>query len=624
MTQQKPAPKPGFRPGPPGRGPMGHGHGMPVERAKDVQSTLKRLAGYLWRQKGSLLLTVLFVAGSSILGLLSPYFMGKAIDDFIDAGIQTGLAGLLGWMLLVNIGASIFTWLQTYVMSGTSQSIIRDLRNELFEKLQTLSLRYFDQHTHGELMSRLSNDVDNISNVLSNTVTQLVSSALSLVGVAVMMFIINWRLAIISLSVIPLMGVITKTISKRTRVGFRQQQAYLGNLNGIIEETVTGQRVVIAYGREEAAIKSFRTENRALQKAATKAQVYSGFVGPMMNFVNNVSFAIVAGSGGWMVVRDLATIGTIASFINYARQFARPLNQIAQLYNQIQSALAGAERIFEVLDEVPELQDVPGAQPLENIQGEVIFENVCFGYNKDVPVLKHVSLHAQPGQTVALVGPTGAGKTTIVNLLTRFYDIDSGSITIDGMDIRRAKKDNLRRQLGIVLQDTFLFGESALDNIRYGRLDATEEEVIAAAKMANADQFIRRLPQGYDTPLSENGSNLSQGQRQLLAIARAILADPGILVLDEATSSVDTRTEKHIQDAMLRLMEGRTSFVIAHRLSTIRDADQVLVINDGEIIERGTHDELLAQGGFYYTMYMSQFKGRQAIPEAVTAAAVGD
>ena len=314
-----------------------------------------------------------------------------------------------------------------------------------------------------------------------------------------------------------------------------------------------------------------------------------------------------------MVVRDLATIGTIASFINYARQFARPLNQIAQLYNQIQSALAGAERIFEVLDEVPELQDVPGAQPLENIQGEVIFENVCFGYNKDVPVLKHVSLHAQPGQTVALVGPTGAGKTTIVNLLTRFYDIDSGSITIDGMDIRSAKKDDLRRQLGIVLQDTFLFGESAMDNIRYGRLDATEEEVIAAAKMANADQFIRRLPQGYDTPLSENGSNLSQGQRQLLAIARAILADPGILVLDEATSSVDTRTEKHIQDAMLRLMEGRTSFVIAHRLSTIRDADQVLVINEGEIIERGTHDELLAQGGFYYTMYMSQFKGRQAM-----------
>ncbi|TFG72996.1 MAG: ABC transporter ATP-binding protein [Anaerolineales bacterium] len=624
MTQQKPAPQPGFRPGPPGRGPMGPGHGMPVEHAKDVQSTLKRLANYLWRQKGALLLTVLFVAASSILGLLSPYFMGKAIDDFIDAGILAGLARLLGWMLLANIGASIFTWLQTYVMSGTSQSIIRDLRNELFEKLQTLSLRYFDQHTHGELMSRLSNDVDNISNVLSNTVTQLVSSLLSIIGVAVMMFIINWRLAIISLAVIPLMGAITRTISKHTRVGFRQQQEYLGNLNGIIEETVTGQRVVIAYGREEAAIQSFETDNRALQKAATKAQVYSGFVGPMMNFVNNVSFAIVAGSGGWMVVRGLATIGTIASFINYARQFARPLNQIAQLYNQIQSALAGAERIFEVLDEVAELQDMPDAQPLENIQGEVTFENVCFGYDKHVPVLKHVSLHALPGQTVALVGPTGAGKTTIVNLLTRFYDIDSGRISIDGMDIRHAKKDDLRRQLGIVLQDTFLFGESAMANIHYGRLDATEEEVIAAAKMANADQFIRRLPQGYDTPLSENGSNLSQGQRQLLAIARAILADPGILVLDEATSSVDTRTEKHIQDAMLRLMEGRTSFVIAHRLSTIRDADQVIVINEGEIIERGTHEELLAQGGFYCTMYMSQFKGRQAIPEAVGVAAFGD
>jgi ATP-binding cassette subfamily B protein len=341
-------------------------------------------------------------------------------------------------------------------------------------------------------------------------------------------------------------------------------------------------------------------------------------MGPLGGLVNNSSFAIVAGAGGWMAVQGLATVGTIASFLRYARQFTRPLNEIAQLYSSIQSALAGAERVFEIIDQVPELADAPDAQPLDEIAGDVVFDDVCFGYEEGTPVLEHVSLHAEPGQTIALVGPTGAGKTTIVNLLTRFYDIDSGSVRIDGMDIRRVKVDDLRRKLGIVLQDTYLFSATVMDNIRYGRLDATDDEVVAAARLANADQFIHRLPEGYDTPLSERGSNLSQGQRQLLAIARAILADPGILILDEATSSVDTRTEKHIQEAMLRLMEGRTSFVIAHRLSTIREADRILVVNEGEIIERGTHEELLTQRGFYHNLYVSQFKGQHhAMPERV-------
>jgi ATP-binding cassette subfamily B multidrug efflux pump len=448
--------------------------------------------------------------------------------------------------------------------------------------------------------------------VLNMGVTQFISSVLSVVGVVVVMCLINWRLALVSLVTAPLMVFLSGAVAMQTRKGFREQQATLGEMNGIIEETITGQRVVKAYVREQAAIDEFDVANRKLQRAATRAEIFAGFVGPMMNLVNNLGFAIIAGAGGWMALRGLATVGTIASFINYARQFGRPLNEIAQLYAQIQGAIAGAERVFEILDEVPELADAPDARPLEQVMGDVVFEDVCFGYELSVPVLKQVGFHAEPGQTIALVGPTGAGKTTIVNLLTRFYDINSGQIAVDGKDIRQVKKADLRRQLGIVLQDTFLFSDTVMENIRYGRLDATDEEVIAAARLANADPFIRRLPQGYQTELSERGSNLSQGQRQLLAIARAILADPGILILDEATSSVDTRTEKYIQEAMLRLMEGRTSFVIAHRLSTIREADNILVINGGRIIERGTHDELLAQRGFYHNLYMSQFKGKAA------------
>jgi ATP-binding cassette subfamily B multidrug efflux pump len=609
---------PSFRPGGRRGGPAGYLM-REKERAEDTRGTLLRIWGYLKRQRGTLVGTGVLVAVTSGFGLLGPYLMGVAIDEYILKGDLAGLARTALLMLVVYLIASLATWLQIYVMVGASQRTVRDIRDDLFAALQTLSLRFFDRHTHGELMSRLANDVENISIVLASSVTELLSGVLSLVGVALMMFTINARLAVVSLITIPLMMFLSQWIARHTRKGFREQQETLGELNGIIEETVTGQRVVKAYVREEAVIEQFDAANHRLRRASTSAQIYAGVFGPITNFVNNVGFAVVAGAGGWMAVQGLATVGTIASFINYARQFARPLNQIANLYNSIQSAIAGAERVFEVIDEVPELQDAPDARPLARVRGDVVFDDVCFGYEKDVPVLKHVSLHAEPGQTIALVGPTGAGKTTIVNLLTRFYDIDSGSIRIDGMDIRQVKKDDLRRRLGIVLQDTYLFAETVMENIRYGRLDATDEEVIAAARLANADTFIHRLPQGYDTPLSERGSNLSQGQRQLLAIARAVLADPGILILDEATSSVDTRTEKHIQEAMLRLMEGRTSFVIAHRLSTIREADVILVINEGEIIERGTHRELLDKKGFYHHLYMSQFKGQHhLVPELVT------
>ncbi len=589
----------------PGGGPMGllrEG-----EKARNTRGTLVRLWGYLQRRRGPLVLTALLAIATSLLDLLGPYLMGRAIDAYIMRGDLHGLARLLGWMIAAYLGAAACTWGQAYMMAAVAQRTVRDLRRDLFARLQTLPLRFFDQRPHGELMSRLTNDIENISNILSTSVTQLLASVVGLVGVVVVMFMLNAPLAIISLLVMPLTYVLTNIVARYTRQGFREQQQTLGTLNGIIEETITGQRVVKAYGREEDAIARFTTVNRQLQRVATRAQILVGFMGPLMNMVNNLGMAIVVGSGGWLAVAGAATVGTVAAFVNYAGRLGRPLNQIAQLFNSIQSALAGAERVFEILDEPPE-EDAPDARPLPHVEGEVIFDNVSFSYTPGVPVLRQVSLHARPGQMIALVGPTGAGKTTIINLLTRFYDVDSGAILIDGYDLRELRRDDLRRRLGLVLQDNFLFAASVMDNIRYGRPDATDEEVIAAARLANADTFIRRLPHGYQTLLSERGSNLSQGQRQLLAIARAILADPDILILDEATSSVDTRTERHLQEALRRLMRGRTSFVIAHRLSTIREADQVLVIRDGAVIERGAHASLLAARGFYYHLYMSQFR----------------
>jgi ATP-binding cassette subfamily B protein len=426
------------------------------------------------------------------------------------------------------------------------------------------------------------------------------------------MFALNFWLALGSMLVLPLMLGLVGFVGKRTRKGFREYQMRVGQLNGQLEEMFSGQRIIVAFGQEANALADFDKANEAVRAVGTRAQTYSMLIPPLMGILSNANIAVLAGLGGWMALRGLASVGTIATFYSYSRNFARPLRQLGDLYNQIQAALAGAERVFEIIDTEPELTDAPDAVALDDIAGEVVFDHVDFGYVPGVPVIKDMSLQAQPGQTIALVGPTGAGKTTIINLLTRFYDIQGGSITIDDQDIRGVKKDSLRGQLGIVLQDTFLFSESVMENIRYGRLDATDEECIEAARLANADQFIRRLPKGYGTLLSERASNLSQGQRQLLAIARAVLADPRILILDEATSSVDTRTEVRIQEALLRLMEERTSFVIAHRLSTIRDADRILVINGGRIIERGSHDELLAQHGFYHNLYVSQFKGKAA------------
>ncbi len=590
------------------RGPGMHVMGK-VEHAQNPRGTVRRLWDYLRRQRATLLFAGVIVVLNTLLTLAGPYLLALAIDQYIIPGDLPGL-WRIGTIMLVVYGAnSLTTWLQAYIMAGAAQQTVRALRDDLFAQLQTFSLRFFDSHNHGDLMSRLTNDIENVNAVLSENVTQLVSGLLSLVGVAIIMLWINWRLALVVLCMQPiLMLTVTRWVAKNTRSGFRDQQTALGKLNGLIEETVGGQRVVKAYSREPVVLDEFAAQNQALRRAATKAQIYAGFMGPTMNFISNFGLAILAAAGGWLAVRDLATVGTIAAFINYSRQFGRPLNEIANLYNQLQSAIAGAERVFATLDERAELVDDDDALSLTNLQGDVVFEDVHFSYEKSTPVLKGVSLHAKPGEIVALVGPTGAGKTTIVNLLTRFYDIDSGDILIDGHNLRHLHRHDLRRQLGIVLQDTFLFADTVMENIRYGRLDGTDEEVIAAATLANADQFIHRLPQGYATPLSERGSNLSQGQRQLLAIARAILANPRILILDEATSSVDTRTEQHIQEAMLRLMEGRTSFVIAHRLSTIRNADQILVLNHGELIERGTHEELLAKQGFYHQLYMSQFR----------------
>lgn len=593
-----------------GRGGPGN-FGGKVERPKNARSAIGRVWTYLRRQRLALSLTGVLVVLSTALGVAGPFLLGKAIDIYITPHDLPGLLRICLLMLVVYALSSLLTWLQSYIMAGAAQRTVRDIRGDLFDKLQSLPLRFFDQRAHGDLMSRLTNDVENVNLVLSDSLTQLASGVLSMIGVAAAMLLLNPRLTVVSIGVISLLSIgLNRWVSARTAEGFRQQQAALGTLNGLIEETITGQRVVKAFNRESVVIGEFDIANAALRRGATRAQIYAGFVGPLMNFVNNLGLAVVAGVGGLMAVQGLATVGTIASFISYARQFGRPLNDIANLYNTIQAAIAGAERVFEIIDQEPEV-DVPSAMPLAEIRGDVVFEDVSFSYEPGVPVLQEVCLHAAPGQTVALVGPTGAGKTTIVNLLTRFYEIDRGAIRIDGRDLRAIRKADLRRQLGIVLQDSFLFTGSVLENIRYGRPSASDEEVIAASRLANADQFIHRLPRGYQTLLSERGGNVSQGQRQLLAIARAILADPRILILDEATSSIDTRTEKHIQEAMLRLMRGRTSFVIAHRLSTIRGADQILVVNQGEVVERGTHQDLLDRRGFYARLYASQFRAME-------------
>ncbi|MBN2004334.1 MAG: ABC transporter ATP-binding protein [Anaerolineae bacterium] len=596
---------------PPVPGPGGRRFGTRIEKARDVRGTLRRLFGYLRPYRGTLVAVFILVTLSTLLDLAGPFLNGLAVDLFISKGDLSGLLKIVLLMLSIYLVAWWLRVILARMMVRMVQKLMLTLRGQLFAHLQTLSLSFFDRNPHGDLMSRLTNDLDALSRLLAQNVTDLFGGMLSLVGIVVMMFAINFWLALGSMFVFPLMLWFTGYVGKRTRQGFRDFQMHIGRLNGELEEMFSGQRVIVAFGQEGAALERFEQINAETRDIGIHAQTYATLIPPLMGIFSNANIAILAGLGGWMILQGWATVGTILTFYNYSRRFAGPLRQLGDLYNQIQSALAGAERVFELLDVVPEVQDAPGATVMDRVRGDVVFDHVAFGYFPDTPVIKDMSFHAEAGKTIALVGPTGAGKTTMINLLSRFYDIQSGSIRIDGVDLRGYEKFSLRRKLGVVLQDTFLFSESVMENIRYGRLDATDDEVIAAATLANADNFIRRLPQGYQTELSERGSNLSQGQRQLLAIARAILAEPGILILDEATSSVDTRTEQHIQEALLRLMQGRTSFVIAHRLSTIRGADHILVINDGEIIERGNHAELLAQHGFYYNLYRGQFRGQE-------------
>jgi len=588
----------------PGRGPH---DAVYVVKPKDAKNTLKRLWWYLSEHKIRLFLVFFLVVITSMLTLMGPYLIGKAIDNYIIPRDFNGLFRLLMLMAAIYILMSLSTWLQTRTMINVAQLTIRNMRKDAFDKLEILPISFFDTRPRGDIMSRLTNDIDLINNALSSSLTQIFSSIITLTGTVILMLWLSPLLTGVSMITVPIMLITTNIVTKHTRRYFSEQQRVLGILNGFAEENISGQKVVKAFVRENKEIERFEATNKELKNVGIKAQIYSGIMGPLMNVLNNIGFAIVALSGGWLAVQQVITVGTIAIFINYTRQFTRPLNELANQINTIQSAIASAERLFQIMDELPEPPDPPDAIELKSVKGDVEFRNVSFSYKPDEVVLKNINFHAYPGQTIALVGPTGAGKTSIISLLTRFYDPDSGDIFIDGYNIQKITRKSLRSSLGIVLQDTYLFSESVKENIRYGRLDATDEEVKAAARLANAEQFILSLPEGYDTILSEDGGDLSQGQRQLLAIARAILADPAILILDEATSSVDTRTEQHIQEAMLKLMEGRTSFVIAHRLSTIRKADMILVINDGEIIERGNHTQLLKEKGFYYNLYMSQF-----------------
>ncbi len=589
-----------------GRGPHFGGN---IEKAENAREALMRLLSYLRPYRLSLVLVVVLVVASTLLSLIGPYLIGVAIDDYILKGDLPGLLYISMIMLGTYAASALATMGGNWIMATVAQRALKNLRAELFEHLQTLSLGFYDKRQTGELMSRLTNDIDAINTALSQNLTQLITNLLTIVGIIILMFSINIWLALGSLIVFPIMMGVTAFVGRRTRSGFRDLQMNLGKLTAKTEEALSGERVIIAFNKQEEVIRSFNEINTTVRDTGIRAMSYAMIIPPIMGILSNANIAVLAGLGGWLVLNGMSTVGTIATFISYSRRFAQPLRWMANLYNSIQSALAGSERIFEVIDTEPEVVDAMDAIPLDDVKGEVIFSHVDFEYDPGVPVLKGISLKAEPGQMIALVGPTGAGKTTIVNVLTRFYDINNGVITIDGNDISRVKKDDLRRQLGIVLQDVFLFSGTVMENIRYGRLKASDEECMEAAVLANADGFIRRLPRGYHTELVEGGSNLSQGQRQLISIARTILADPGILILDEATSSVDTRTEFRIQEALLRLMEGRTSFVIAHRLSTIRRADQLLVINDGCIIERGTHEELLQKKGYYHKLYMSQFKG---------------
>jgi len=607
----------------PGRGGP-HAMAMPVERAKDFKGTFRQLLGYL-RPHVPMLAFVAFLAmASTVFSIISPKLLGNAttviFNGFVaklqgvpGAGIDfAAVRRIIGVLAVLYVLSAGFGYGMHYIMAGVSQRIAYDLRRRVNEKLSRLPLRFFDEHSHGEILSRVANDVDNIAGTLQQSITQSITSVITFAGVLAMMLSINLWLTLIVLFTLPVATFVTTVVAKRSQVHFKAQQKALGELNGHVEEMFTGHSVVKAFGREKASVERFAEINDRLYEAGWRAQFISGLIMPMMHFINNLGYLMVSVVGGLFVTRGWIVIGDVQAFIQYARLFNQPIVQLATIANVIQSTIASAERVFELLAQEEMTPDPPARRAAVPTRGHVRFEDVHFGYSPDAPLYQGLNLEVQPGQVVAIVGPTGAGKTTLVNLLMRFYEIDKGRILIDGVDIRDMSRSELRSKFGMVLQDTWLFNGTIRENIAYSRPDASEFEIVAAAKAAYADHFIRTLPDGYDTVLNEEASNLSQGQKQLITIARAFLANPPMLILDEATSSVDTRTELQLQRAMEELMNGRTSFVIAHRLSTIRGADLILVMNEGRIVEKGRHDELLRAGGFYADLYNSQFMGVRA------------
>lgn len=599
----------------------GHMGGGPMmssgEKAKDFKGSVGKLLSYIGRYKFRVILVLVFAVGSTIFNIVGPKILGNATQEIFEGLIRkiSGSGGIdfdaIKKIILLLVGlygiSAVFSLIQGFIMTGVSQKVTYTLRKEISEKINRMPMKYFDTKTHGEVLSRVTNDVDTLSQSLNQSITQIITSVTMVIGVLIMMLSISVPMTIVAMLVLPISGILIGTIVKKSQKYFSEQQEYLGHVNGQVEEIYGGHNIVKVFNAEEEVIQEFNQANDTLYNSAWKSQFLSGMMMPIMTFVGNLGYVAVAILGGYLAIKGKVNVGNIQSFIQYVRSFNQPISQIAQVANQLQSTAAAAERVFEFLDEEEEDQVVANPVSIEGIEGNVTFDHVKFGYSDNKTIINDFSATVKQGQKVAIVGPTGAGKTTMIKLLMRFYDVNSGGILIDGHNIKDFNRSELRELFGMVLQDTWLFNGPIKENIRYGKLDATDEEVIKAAKAAHVDHFVRTLPDGYDMELNEEASNVSQGQKQLLTIARAILADPKILILDEATSSVDTRTEVLIQKAMDNLMKGRTSFIIAHRLSTIRDADLILVMNEGDIIEQGNHEELLAKGGFYANLYNSQF-----------------
>lgn len=575
------------------------------DKATNTFGTIRRIWSYLMNEKAKLILVIFMVLMSSGLSLLGPFMIGMAIDDYIVTKQTSGLGLLLIWLLLIFLLHSLSIFLQNYWMIGIAQQTVFTLRSDLFKQLHHLPIAYFDKNQHGELMSRVTNDIDNINNTLNQSVIQIFASILTLVGTMVVMFILSPLLTVITMSIIPIMFIAMHWITKRTGPLYKLQQNDLGDLNGYVEETVSGQHIIKTFSREQHVIGEFQEKNNHLLKTSFWAMLFSGYIPKVMNMLNFLSFGLIALFGGVLAINGVITVGVIVIFTEYARQFTRPLNELSNQFNVLLSAVAGAERVFSVLDEPLEEGDEKAAIEITHTKGQVVFDHVSFSY-EDTLTLNKVSFEADPGQTVAFVGHTGAGKTTIINLIARFYNYDTGEVLLDGIDLKEIKRSSLRKQMAFVLQDSFLFTGTIRENIRYGRLHATDAEVISAAQQANAHEFIERLVDGYDTVLDQDGSGISQGEKQLLTIARAMIAEPNILILDEATSNIDTITEIKIQDALKTLMHNRTSFVIAHRLNTIQEADKIIMLEDGEILEQGSHEHLIQLRGAYYNLYKAQ------------------